>query len=192
MCSNVLNCVGFLGPSASESAQPLSQNLDLAMESLLHGSTKIRSPHDDNREKSRMCDIHLRKTALQVIGSLNQQGLINPTKILPTIFTLMFYDDRSMQDMGTKMIKDMVELRPQQLLNRFEESVHRSFSLFLDLDRESDLVLLGRLLFPSDPVDRAWPFWCCASSFSCLDSFFSLRLFLTPVSTAWFFVPSCW
>ena len=31
------------GPSASDSAQPLSSNLDLAMESLLHGSTKIRS-----------------------------------------------------------------------------------------------------------------------------------------------------
>ena len=46
------------GPSASDSAQPLSCNLDLAMESLLHGSSKMKNPHENaDHEKARKIKI---------------------------------------------------------------------------------------------------------------------------------------
>ncbi|CAK9053647.1 Photosystem I assembly protein Ycf3 [Durusdinium trenchii] len=101
--------------------------------------------------------LRVRVEALAVARHLHQQGLVNPMTVLPkasrnphaaafrNVFALAFASEWRLSEPATTMLKEMLELRPQLLLNRLEESFRESFIALLSapLHLQPHLQVLG-------------------------------------------------
>lgn len=132
--------------SAIEAAQPLAAFSDQVLAHItLAGSVgpaalKPKKPpkrsrsgeHEEDLEAQRAESVlRVRVEALAVARHLHQQGLVNPMTVLPKVFALAFASEWRLSEPATTMLKEMLELRPQLLLNRLEESFRESFIALL-------------------------------------------------------------
>eukprot|EP00438_Fugacium_kawagutii_P000539 Skav223840 [mRNA] locus=scaffold2304:52419:69881:- [translate_table: standard] len=137
--------------SAIEAAQPLAAFSDQVLAHItLAGSVGPRmkkqrkkgrregeAPNASN-EKEREAEesasegvLRVRVEALSVVRHLHQQGLVNPMVVLPKVFALAFASDMRLSEPATAMLKEMLELRPNLLLNRLDEAFREAFLALL-------------------------------------------------------------
>eukprot|EP00913_Durusdinium_trenchii_P035510 g33230.t1 len=111
--------------SAIEAAQPLAAFSDQVLAHItLAGSEDLEAQRAESV-------LRVRVEALAVARHLHQQGLVNPMTVLPKVFALAFASEWRLSEPATTMLKEMLELRPQLLLNRLEESFRESFIALL-------------------------------------------------------------
>eukprot|EP00434_Breviolum_minutum_P026348 symbB.v1.2.023292.t1/scaffold2115.1/size88956/1 len=139
--------------SAIEAAQPLAAFSDQVLAHItlagsvgptraMKKSRKRRSPQEEGEESERSEGVlRVRVEALSVVRHLHQQGLVNPMVVLPKVFALAFASDMRLSEPATSMLKEMLELRPNLLLNRLDEAFREAFLALL-----SGTVHLGEAL----------------------------------------------
>lgn len=137
--------------SAIEAAQPLAAFSDQVLAHItLAGSvgprmkkSRKRNERSEREEEENGSEgvLRVRVEALSVVRHLHQQGLVNPMVVLPKVFALAFTSDMRLSEPATSMLKEMLELRPNLLLNRLDEAFREAFLALL-----SGTVHLGEAL----------------------------------------------
>ncbi|CAJ1416389.1 unnamed protein product [Effrenium voratum] len=140
--------------SAIEAAQPLAAFADQALAHIsLSGSVGPAAKPKKSRKRSASVApptpptptqeptaapedraegvLRVRVEALAVVRHLHQQGLVNPMAVLPKVFALAFAGDVRLSEPATVMLKEMLELRPNLLLNRLDEAFREAFLALL-------------------------------------------------------------